>query len=78
VRFGATVAAALVCLVGCSSNVPWDVADGEELRFRRSAKECRMLTLDADGYQGPITFDQCMNNRGFRRQGPIKRLWRSF
>lgn len=65
-------------LLACSSNAPWDVPPGDELRFRRSVKECRLLTLDADGYEGPISLDQCMHRRGWRRQGPIKRLWRSF
>ena len=61
----------------CRSNAPWDVPEGEELRFRRSVKECRLLTQDPDGYEGPISLDQCMHRRGWRRQGPIKRLWGS-
>jgi hypothetical protein len=33
-----------------------------------------MLTVDAEGREGPIGFDACMERRGFRRQGPIRRL----
>ena len=68
----------VVLLAACTQGAPWDVADGEELRFRRSVKECRLLTQDPDGYQGPISLDQCMHRRGWRRQGPLKRIWRSF
>ncbi len=35
-----------------------------------------MLTIDARGSEGPISFDQCMNRRGFQRMGPIARLLR--
>jgi hypothetical protein len=72
------LALAFVLLAGCSHNAPWDVPEGHELRFRRSVKECRLLTQDDDGYEGPISLDQCMRRRGWRRVGPIKRLWRSF
>lgn len=63
--------------MGCSSgDAPWDVAEGDEARFRRAHGECRLLTEEADGSQGPIPFDECMNRRGFHRMGPLKRLWK--
>jgi biopolymer transport protein ExbD len=34
-----------------------------------------VLTVDAEGREGPIGFDDCMKRRGFRRMGPIRRLF---
>jgi hypothetical protein len=67
----------LAALFGCASgDAPWDVAEGDEARFRRAQRECRILTEDTDGNQGPIPFDECMNRRGFDRMGPIERLFK--
>jgi hypothetical protein len=52
------------------------VAEGDEARFRRAQRECRMLTQDAAGSEGPISFDQCMNRRGFERMNRVERLWK--
>jgi hypothetical protein len=70
---GLLLAAALGCARG---DAPWDVRSGDEGRFGRAERECRMLTLDTRGNAGPISFDQCMNRRGFERMGPIERLFR--
>jgi hypothetical protein len=51
------------------------VRKGEEARFQRSNRECRVLTVDAEEREGPIGFDDCMKRRGFRRKGPIRRLF---
>jgi hypothetical protein len=76
VRLGLALGLAVLC--GCASgDAPWDVAEGDEARFRRAQGECRLLTEDADGKQGPIPFDECMNRRGFERMGPLERLWKS-
>jgi hypothetical protein len=53
------------------------VAEGDEARFRRAQRECRLLTEDADGNPGPIAFDECMERRGLERMGPLERLWKS-
>jgi hypothetical protein len=67
----------LAALLGCAGGAaPWDVREGDEGRFERAQRECRMLTVDASGSEGPIPFDQCMNRRGFERMGPITRLFR--
>jgi hypothetical protein len=70
---GLVVAAALGCARG---EAPWDVKQGDEARFRRADRECRLLTVQADGKAGPISFDDCMARRGFERMGPIERLWK--
>jgi hypothetical protein len=68
---------AAAAALGCASRgAPWDVRAGDELRFQRAERECRMLTRDAEGRDGPISFDHCMNRRGFERMGPIERLWK--
>lgn len=46
------------------------------MRFRRAQRECRMLTQDPEGAEGPISFDACMNRRGFERMNRIERLWK--
>jgi hypothetical protein len=74
--------AALLLLLAAGSgacaggDAPWDVAEGDEARFRRAQRECRMLTQDPEGSDGPISFDACMNRRGFDRMNPIERLWK--
>lgn len=77
-RFGAAALLAAGLQMAACAGGPWDVADGDELRFRRSVRECRLLTQDAEGNAGPVPFDQCMGNRGWRRMGPLKRLWNAF
>ena len=69
------LAAAWLCACAGGS-APWDVAEGDEARFQRAQRECRMLTQDAAGSEGPISFEQCMNRRGFDRMNPIERLWK--
>jgi hypothetical protein len=67
----------LASALGCASGeAPWDVKPGDEARFRRADRECRLLTVDAAGNPGPISFDDCMARRGFERMGPIERLWK--
>jgi hypothetical protein len=74
---GAAPLALLLLAVACAGpDAPWDVAQGDEARFQRTERECRMLTQDAEGKEGPISFDRCMNRRGFERMGPIKRWLR--
>jgi hypothetical protein len=68
----AAAAAALAC---ASADAPFRVRKGEEARFQRASRECRVLTVDAEGREGPIAFDDCMQRRGFRRMGPIRRLF---
>jgi hypothetical protein len=77
IRGRARVALAAAAWLGCAGPAaPWDVRAGDELRFQRAERECRMLTQDPAGTAGPISFDQCMNRRGFERMGPIERLWK--
>ena len=59
---------------GCASaDAPWDVRDEEDRgRFRRAENECRILTQDAAGTEGPITFDRCLNRRGFYRMNRVE------
>lgn|GEM_PF-5260394 len=74
----AAVAAALLAAaaLGCArGEAPWHVREGDEARFQRASRECRVLTVDAEGREGPIAFDDCMKRRGFRRMGPIRRLF---
>jgi hypothetical protein len=73
---GALLLAAASLSACAGGNAPWDVAEGDEARFRRAQRECRMLTQDAAGSEGPISFDQCMNRRGFDRMNPVERLWK--
>ena len=74
-RLAAAAALAATAALACaSSDAPFHVRKGEEARFQRSNRECRVLTVDAEGRQGPIGFDDCMKRRGFRRKGPIRRL----
>jgi len=68
---------AVPLVLGACAGGPWDVPDGDELRFKRNVRECRLLTQDAEGNEGPISFDQCMHNRGWRRMGPLKRAWKA-
>jgi len=64
-------------LCACTAQgAPFDVAEGDEARFRRSDRECRMLTRDPEGSEGPISFDACMNRRGFERMNRLERLWK--
>lgn len=70
---GALVAAAL--LACASSDAPFHVRKGEEARFQRANRECRVLTVDVEGREGPIGFDDCMKRRGFRRKGPVRMLF---
>jgi hypothetical protein len=53
------------------------VEDADRGRFRRAEKECRMLTQDASGTEGPIGYDRCMNRRGFERMNRIEQLWKT-
>jgi hypothetical protein len=76
VRAGALALAAAAWLGCAGGEAPWDVRTGDELRFQRAERECRMLTRDPAGNAGPIPFDRCMNRRGFERMGPIERLWK--
>jgi hypothetical protein len=69
----AAAAAALAC---ASADAPFDVRKGDEARFQRANRECRVLTVDVEGREGPIGFDDCLERRGFRRMGPIKRLFK--
>jgi hypothetical protein len=65
------------CLSACAAgDAPWDVGEGDEVRFRRAQRECRMLTQDPAGAEGPISFDACMNRRGFERMNRVERLWK--
>jgi hypothetical protein len=73
-RAAAAALAATAALACASSDAPFHVGKGEEARFQRANRECRVLTVDAEGRQGPIGFDDCMKRRGFRRKGPIRRL----
>jgi hypothetical protein len=71
-------AASLVVAAGAacaSSDAPFRVKEGEEARFERARQECELLTVDAEGREGPIGFDDCMQRRGFRRKGPIRMLF---
>jgi hypothetical protein len=68
----AGAASALAC---ASADAPFHVRKGDEARFDRANRECRMLTLDADERPGPISFDDCMKRRGFERMGPVGRLF---
>jgi hypothetical protein len=74
-RRAAAAALAVSAAVACaSSDAPFHVRKGEEARFQRANRECRVLTVDVEGREGPIGFDDCMKRRGFRRKGPIRRL----
>jgi hypothetical protein len=76
-RRGRALALLAAAGLGCaSSDAPWDVRAGDELRFQRAERECRMLTRDPLGAERPISFDRCMSRRGFERMGPIERLWK--
>jgi hypothetical protein len=63
---------------GCTSaDAPWDVRDEDRGRFRRAERECEILTQDTSGAEGPISYDRCMNRRGFERMNRIERLWKT-
>jgi hypothetical protein len=68
------LAAAATALACASSSAPFRVKKGDEARFQRANRECRVLTVDVEGREGPIGFDDCMKRRGFRRMGPLRRL----
>ena len=70
---GALALGALAC---AGPDAPWDVPAGYELNHERAVAECEMLTVDPRGEEGPISFDACMERRGWSRQGPLKRWWR--
>jgi len=77
---GASAGAALLAagaLACAGPDAPWDVPPGYALNFERAVTECEILTLDQAGNEGPISFDACMKRRGWSRQGPLKRWWRS-
>jgi hypothetical protein len=74
-RLAAAALAAAAAVAACaSSDAPFRVREGEEARFERAVQECELLTVDAEGREGPIGFDDCMQRRGFRRKGPIRML----
>lgn len=73
-RAAAAACAAAAVLACAGADAPFHVRKGEEARFQRSERECSLLTVDAEGREGPIAFDDCMKRRGFRRKGPIRRL----
>lgn len=67
----------LPLFLGCASaDAPWDVPEGEEISFKRTYRECQLLTRNAEGEPGPIPFDDCMERRGWKRMGPFKRAWK--
>jgi hypothetical protein len=72
----APAVAALLAAACAGPDAPWDVRRGDEGRFERASRECELLTRDAAGREGPISFDDCMGRRGFSRMGPVKRLIR--
>lgn len=67
-------AAAAVGLCCAGSQAPWDVDADEQARFQETSRVCRLLTDDSAGELVPERFDKCMKRRGWKRQGPIKRL----
>ena len=72
-----TLAAVFLLSAGCAgSQAPWDVAPEDEERFQETTRVCRLLTDGAAGEQMPDRFETCMKRRGWKRQGPIKRLLR--
>jgi hypothetical protein len=72
----AWAAAATVVIVGCAgSQAPWDVEADQRDRFQETSRVCRLLTDDSSGSPVPESFDRCMKRRGWKRQGPIKRLF---
>lgn len=70
------LAAVLFASSCAGSQAPWDVAAGDEARFQETSRICRLLTDDSAGELVPERFDKCMARRGWKRQGPIKRLFR--
>jgi len=73
----ARVALAVLVMVSCAgSRAPWDVAKGDEDRFRETTRTCRLLTDDGAGELVPDKFETCMKRRGWRRQCFIERLFR--
>jgi hypothetical protein len=74
----ALLAAALAAApaLGCTApDAPFHVREGEEARFARASRECELLTVDAEGREGPIGFDECMKRRGFQRKGRLRMLF---
>ena len=72
-----TLASVVLLSVGCAgSQAPWDVAPEDQERFRETNRVCRLLTDDDAGELMPDRFETCMKRRGWKRQGPIKRLLR--
>lgn len=73
-----TLAASVVLFtVSCAgSQAPWDVAPKDQRRFQEATRVCRQLTDDSAGELMPDRFETCMKRRGWKRQGPIKRLIR--
>ena len=47
----------------------------EQARFQETSRVCRLLTDDSAGELVPERFDKCMERRGWKRLGPIKRLF---
>ncbi len=70
-----TLSSVFLLCVGCAgSQAPWDVAPEDEGRFQEATRVCRLLTDDDAGELMPDRFETCMTRRGWKRQGPIKRL----
>jgi len=67
--------AAVIGLCCAGSQAPWDVDTDEQARFQETSRVCRLLTDDSAGELVPERFDKCMKRRGWKRQGPIKRLF---
>jgi hypothetical protein len=68
--------ATALCVASCAGGqAPWDVDTGEEARFQETFRICRLLTDDSAGELVPERFDKCMARRGWKRQGPLKRLF---
>jgi hypothetical protein len=71
------VASAVLFTVSCAgSQAPWDVAPKDQGRFQEVTRVCRLLTDDSAGELMPDRFEKCMKRRGWKRQGPLKRLFR--
>lgn len=47
---------------------------GEAERFARSRRACRLLTDGPGERLRPERFADCMEERGWRRRGPLERL----